>query len=271
MKAHHTAIVSKKAKIDADVEIGPYAIIEDDVEIARDVKIYARAYICSGTAIGEGTQVHMGVILGHDPQDFAYNGEKTYLRIGKRNIIREYATVHRGTKKGTSTEIGDDNFIMSHSHAGHNCKIGNKAILANGVLLGGHVEVEDGVFVSGNVVVHQFCRIGKLSMVGGFSGINKDVPPYLIIRGTSIVRGVNTIGLRRAGYKRDTIKEIKEVYGLLYQTDHNTTQALQEIAKRKYGKEIQHFINFVSSSKRGICRIREDRSFERDYGRSSVK
>ena len=210
MKAHPTAIVGKDTDIHPTASIGPYAIIEDGVKIAKGVKVCARAYICSGTEIGEGTEVHMGAVLGHIPQDLAFEGKKSYLKIGKKNIIREYATIHRGTKENTATEIGDENFLMALSHVGHNCKLGNNVILANGVLLAGYVNVEDMAFISGNVVVHQFCSIGKLAMIGGFTGVNKDIPPYMTVRGVSHVRSVNLIGLRRAGFKREAIKEIKD-------------------------------------------------------------
>lgn len=253
MKAHPTAIVSPKARIDTSVEIGPFVIIEDDVEIGGGSKIYARAYIASGTRIGSGTEVHMGAVLGHLPQDTAFEGKKSFLKIGKKNIIREYATVHRGTKPLSSTEIGDENFFMAHSHVGHNCRVGNKVILANGALLAGYVDVGDGVFISGNVVVHQFCRIGTLAIIGGFSGVNKDIPPYMTVRGPSRVRAVNLIGLRRAGFSRDIIKEIREAFKLIYRSNLNTKQAMAKILELNPGKEILHMVDFIRGSKRGIC------------------
>jgi len=256
MKVHPTAIVSKKAKIDSGVEIGPYAIIEDDVKIASGVKIYAHAYICNGTQIGEGTEVHMGAILGHAPQDLAFKGGKTYLKIGKNNIIREYATIHRATNEGTYTLIGDENYLMAISHVGHNCTLGNKVILANGALLAGHVNVEDGVFISGNVVIHQFCRIGKLAIIGGYTAINKDVPPYMAARGESCIRAINLIGLKRAGISREAINEIKKAFRLIYRSDMNTTQALDKILEDNPGEEVRYLVGFIKSSKRGICKNR---------------
>ncbi len=259
MTIHPTAIVSKRAEIDPGVEIGPYAIVEDDVKIRKNVKIYARAYICRNTQVDEGTQIHMGAVLGHLPQDLAFKGKETYLKIGKRNIIREYVTIHRGTKEGTATEIGDENFLMALSHIGHNCVLGNKVILANGVLLAGYVSVEDQAFISGNVVVHQFCSIGRLALIGGFSGVNKDVPPYMAVRGPSIVYSVNLVGLRRAGFKNSVIKEIKEAFTLIYRSNLNASQAIDKILKEhKPGKEIMHLIEFIKKSKRGICKYRWD-------------
>lgn len=255
-RIHHTAIIGKRVKIDRTVEIGPYAIIEDGVVIGKNVKIYARAHVSSGTEIGEGTEVHMGAVLGHLPQDLAFEGKKTYLRIGKKNIIREYVTIHRGTKEGTATELGNGNFLMALSHVGHNCVLGDNVILANGALLGGYVTVENQVFISGNVVVHQFCKIGKLAIVGGFSGVNKDVPPFMTVRGPSVIWSVNLVGMRRAGFKRDVISEIKDAFKLIYKSDLNTKQAIREIEKKNPGREVRYLVEFIKNSKRGICKYK---------------
>ena len=257
MKISDLAIVSKSAKIGPGVEIGPFAIVEDDVELGRGVKVRPHAYICSGTTVGDDTEIHMGAVIGHTPQDLAYDNKKTHLKIGKRNIIREYATIHRGTKEGTSTIIGDDCYFMAVSHVGHNCQIGNKVIVANGALLGGYVMVEDGAFISGNVVIHQFCRIGALSMIGGFTGINKDVPPYMLVRGPSVVRAINLVGLRRAKFSKGLMGNIRNAYKMLYASGINTKQALEEIRKMEPSKEIKHLIEFIENSKRGICKSRE--------------
>lgn len=266
MKIHPTAIIGKKSEIDSSVEIGPYAIIEDGVKIDKNVKIYAHAYICGGTGIGEGTQIHMGAVIGHLPQDLAFEGRKTYLKIGKRNIIREYVTIHRGTKENTATEIGDENFLMALSHIGHNCKLGNKVILANGALLAGHVNVEDSVFIAGNVVVHQFCKIGKLAMIGGFSGVNRDIPPYMVVRGPSRVRAVNLAGIRRAGFKNSAIKEIRKAFRLIYRSDLNTKQAVEKILELKPGKEVLHLVEFVKNSTRGIGKHEYTSRDKEDFG-----
>ena len=264
MKISEQAIVSKSAKLGDGVEIGPFAIIEDDVELGPGVKVWPHAYICTGSSIGEGTQVHMGAVVGHLPQDLAFKDRKTYVKIGKNNVIREYATIHRGTEEGSSTVIGDDCYLMVSSHVGHNCHIGNSVILANGVLLAGHVSVGDFAFVSGNVVVHQFCRIGTVAMIGGFTGINKDVPPYMLVRGPSVVRSLNLVGLRRLKFSRELINEMKEAYKLLFQSDLNTAQAIEGIRKLKPSKELDHLIEFIQTSKRGICKYKysDDEYFE---------
>lgn len=256
MNIHPTAIIDKSAEIAEGVEIGPYVIIERDVKIAKGVKIFANAYICRYTEIGEGTEVHMGAILGNVPQDLAFTDKETYLKIGKRNVIREYVTVHRGTKEGTSTVIGDDNFLMATAHVGHNCQIGNNTIIANGALLAGYVTVEDYAFISGNVVVHQFCRIGRIAIIGGFSGVNKDVPPYMSVRGPSVVWSINLVGLRRVKFSREIINQIKDAYNLVYSSGMNTNQALEEILKKDPVDEVKYFVNFIRESKRGICKYR---------------
>lgn len=256
-KISELAIVGKNAKVSEDAEIGPFAIVEDNVEIGPKVKIWPHAYISSGTSIGESTEIHMGAVLGHFPQDLAFDySAKTYLKIGKRNIIREYATIHRGTKDGSSTVIGDDCYLMALSHIGHNCEIGSNVIIANCALLSGHVTVEDKAFISGNVVIHQFCRIGTMSMIGGFTGINKDVPPYMLVRGPSVVRSINLVGLRRAKFSKELIDNLKEAFRLLYNADLNTAQAIEGIKKLKPSNELSHLINFIEHTKRGICKYK---------------
>jgi UDP-N-acetylglucosamine acyltransferase len=256
-KISELAIVSKKSKIAEDVEIGPYAIIEDDVEISSGVKIWPHAHICPGAQIGEEVQVHMGAVVGHLPQDLTFDTNiKTFTKIGKGTVIREYATIHRSTNEGLATTIGDGCYLMAVSHVGHDCHLGNNVILANGTLLAGHVDVGDNSFISGNVVVHQFCRIGSYCIIGGFSGVNKDVPPYMLVRGPSVMRGVNIVALRRAKFARDTIRKIMEAFKLLYHSNLNTSQALEEIKKLGPSKELDHLVEFILSSKRGICKYK---------------
>ena len=256
-KISDLAVVSEKAKISEGVEIGPYAIIESDVEISSGVKIWPHAHICSGTSIGEETEVHMGAVVGHLPQDLSFDVKtKTLTRIGKRTVIREYATIHRSTKTGEATTIGDGCYLMAVSHVGHDCHLGNNVILANGALLAGHVEVGDNSFISGNVVVHQFCRIGDYCIIGGFSGVNKDVPPYMLVRGPSVLRSVNLVGLRRAKFSRETIHKIMEAFKILFRSDFNTTQAIEEIKKLGQSNELDHLVEFILSSKRGICKYK---------------
>lgn len=258
------AVISNKAKIGDGAHVGPFAVIEDDVVVGSGVKIGPHACICKGTTIGNDVQIHMGAVLGNIPQDLSFKDRQTFLKIGDRTVIREYATLHRGTDEGSSTVVGDDCYLMAMSHVGHNCHIGNKVIIANGALLAGHVSVGDFVFISGNAVFHQFCRIGTLAMIGGFTGINKDVPPYMLVRGPSVIRGVNLVGLRRMKIPREVINSIKEAYRLLFQSDINTAQAIEEIRKLPPAKELDTLIDFIQGSKRGICKYKysDDEYFE---------
>ena len=251
------AAVSAKAHLGEGVEVGPFAVIEDGVTLGARVKVWPHAYICTGTTVGDDTQIHMGAVVGHAPQDLAFAGKPSFLTIGKRTVVREYATIHRGTEENSSTVIGDDCYFMATAHVGHNCQIGNKVIVVNAALLAGYVTVEDGAFISGNVVIHQFCRIGTMVMVGGYTAVNKDVPPYMLVRGPSVVRSLNLIGLRRAKFSRELIADLKEAFRLLYLADLNTQQALEGIAKLRQSPELDHLSAFIRSSKRGICKSKD--------------
>ena len=254
MSIHPTAIIGKKAEIAAEVEIGPFTIIEDDVNIAPGVKIGSSVYIFSGTEIGENTQIHIGAVLGHEPQDITFENKSSFLKIGKENIIREYVTIHRGTKENSSTIIGDNNFLMGFSHVAHNCNIGNNVILVNGTLLAGYVTIEDNAFISGNSVVHQFVKIGRLAMIGGLARVTKDVPPYMLLKGDSLIQTVNVVGIKRAGFSEEVKVEIRKAYKILYKMDLNVSQALEKMEKElKPSKEINHLIEFIRNSERGIC------------------
>ncbi len=251
---HPTAIIGKKVDLGEANEIGPHAIIEDGVKLGSANKILANAYISSGTELGNNNEIHMGAIVGHAPQDVAYKGAKTFTKIGDSNIIREYATIHRGTKEGTATIIGNHNFIMANAHIAHNCVLGNRIIMVNMASLTGHCEVEDMAFLSGMTGFHQFTRIGTLAMVSALSAINKDIPPYMICGGRpGVIQGINVVGLRRAGISQAIRTEIKESYRLLYRSGLNVEQALKEIEKNFKSKEVAHLTSFIRSSKRGIC------------------
>lgn len=254
MAIHSTAVVKPGAEIASDVEIGPYAVIEDNVKIGPRVKIWANAYICSFTEIGEDCEIHMGAVIGHVPQDLAFRKRRSRLIIGKRNIIREYVTIHRGTQEDSATLIGDDNFFMGFVHIGHNCKLGNNIVIVNGTVLGGYTEVEDKAFISAYVAIHQFVRIGAISMTGGPARIVKDVPPYMLAKDESTIYGINVVGLRRANFSQETRNNIKRAYKILYRSGYKLTQAIDEMEKANLGKEVQHLIDFLKrGSKRGLC------------------
>lgn len=254
MSIHPTAIVDPSAEVHADVEIGPYVVVDGPVKIGRGTRIMAHAYLTGWTEVGEDNEIHPGAVLGDAPQDRAYRGEESYLTIGDRNIFREHVQVHRGTTPGSSTVIGSDNFLMASSHVAHNCRLGDHVVLANGALLGGYVEVGHHAFISGHCVVHQFVRVGELSLMRGLSGTSRDVPPYSIVDWQHRVRGVNSVGLKRAGFDEQRIREIKEAFRTLFRKGRNLSLAVKEVeAKEKNSADVRTLLEFVRSSKRGVC------------------
>jgi UDP-N-acetylglucosamine acyltransferase len=214
----------------------------------------AQVYLTGWTEIGAYNEIHPGAILGDAPQDKAYKGEESYLKIGDRNIIREHVQIHRGTVAGSSTLVGDDNFFMACSHIGHNCRLGDQIILANNALLGGYVEVGKSVFISGNCVVHQFVRIGDYALMRGLSGTSRDVPPYSLIDWQHTVRGVNVVGLKRAGFDDLRIRDIRNAFRILFQKSRNLSLAAKELeAAGKTSPDVSKLLEFIRSSKRGVC------------------
>jgi UDP-N-acetylglucosamine acyltransferase len=254
MAIHPTAIVDPRAVIHTEAEIGPYAVIEGPVKIGRGTRIMAHATITGWTELGEGNEIHPGAAIGGAPQDLAYHGEESYLRIGNHNIFREHVQLHRGTAPGSSTVVGNHNFLMATSHVGHNCTLGDHIIMANGALLGGYVEVGDRVFISANCVVHQFVRVGEISLMRGLSGTSRDVPPYSIIDWQHTVRGVNVVGLKRAGFDERSIRKIKEAFRILFRQGRNLSRAVQEVETTLApSEEVTALLAFIKSSRRGIC------------------
>jgi UDP-N-acetylglucosamine acyltransferase len=214
----------------------------------------AHAYLTGWTEVGEDNEIHPGAVLGDAPQDKAYQGEESYLKIGDSNIFRECVQVHRGTAAGSSTVIDNNNFLMAAAHVGHNCRLGDHVVIANGALLGGYVEVGDHAFISGNCVVHQFVRIGKLSLMRGLSGASRDVPPYSIVDWQHRVRGVNVVGLKRAGFDKGRIREIKQAFRVLFRKRRNLSLAIKEIeGNGNYSADVNTLIEFIKSSTRGVC------------------
>lgn len=255
MNIHKTAIVNKDAQIGLGVEIGPYSIIEDDVVIGDNTKIGPFCVIKNGTRIGKNCRIDIGVVIGNDPQISGWKPAKSYVVIGDNNIIREYVTIHRSSYENEKTQIGNNNFIMANSHIAHDCKIGNNVVITNFAGLTGHVEVEDRATISGLVAIHQFVKIGRLSMVGGGAKVTQDVPPYFIADGhpASCV-GVNVVGLQRAGMSSKMRQDIKNAFRLLYRSHLNVSQALIRIKEEiPSSEEIEHLLAFIKASKRGIC------------------
>jgi UDP-N-acetylglucosamine acyltransferase len=251
---HPTAVIDSHAEIHPDCEIGPYVVVEGPVKIQRRTRVMAHATILGWTEIGEGNEIHPGAVLGGAPQDKGYSGAETYLKIGGHNVFRELVQVHRGTEPGSSTIIGADNYLMAGAHVGHNCRLGNHIVIVNGALLAGHVEVGDGAFISGNCVVHQFVRVGELSLMRGLSGASRDVPPYSIIDWQHTVRGVNAVGLKRAGFDERKIRALKEAFRVLFRKGRNLKLAIGELeAKKDLTPEVLSLLAFIKSSKRGVC------------------
>ncbi len=254
MSIHPTAVIDSQAEIAADVEIGAYVVIEGRVRIGRGTRVMAHAYLTGWTEIGEDNEIHPGAALGGAPQDKAYGGQETYLRIGQRNIIREHVQIHRGTAADSATVIGDDNFLMANSHVGHNCRLGNNVVLANGALLAGYVEVGNNAFISGNCVVHQFVRIGDYALMRGLSGTSRDVPPYALIDWQHTVRGVNVIGLKRAGFDEKRIRAIRDAFRVLFRKGRNLALAVKEIEKSgRANPDVSALLDFIKASRRGVC------------------
>jgi UDP-N-acetylglucosamine acyltransferase len=254
MSIHPTAIVDPRAEIDGSAEIGPYVVVQGPVKIGRATRVMAHASMMGWTEIGVENEIHGGTVIGDAPQDQAYKGEESYLKIGDRNIIREFVQIHLGTKPGSSTIIGNDNFLMATSHVAHNCRLGNRIVMVNGAVLGGYVEVGDQAFISAHCVVHPFIRVGELSMMRGLSGTSRDVPPYSIIDWQHRVRGVNVIGLKRAGYDDQRIRQIREAYRILFRKGRNLSLAVEElIQKTQPSGEVAALLDFIKSSERGVC------------------
>lgn len=249
-----TARVHPNAQIAPRAVIGEYAVIEEDVNIGAFCRLEPYVYVKRWTTLGDRNEISAGTVLGTDPLDKNFSGERSYLRIGNGNIIREHYTVSRGTQPESVTEIGDGNYIMTSGHIAHNCKIGNNCVIASCALVAGHVEVEDQAFISGGVVIHQYSKIGRLAMIGGNSRVNNDVPPYFLYSEFNVApKGLNLVGLRRAGFSREEISALKNAYRILYRSGLKLEDALKQIDA--IGTEhTRHLASFIRSSERGICR-----------------
>ena len=254
---HPTAIIDSDVEIEDDVSIGPYSIIGKGVKLKKGVKLISNVIIEGRTEIGEDTMVYPFTSIGLPPQDLKYKGEDTGVTIGRKNIIREYITIHRGSVGGDGfTVIGDNNFLMAYVHIAHDCKIGSNVIMANAATLAGHVKVEDHAVIGGLVAVHQFTRIGAYAMVGGFSGIGQDIPPYTIAAGARArLYGLNIVGLKRHGFSDETISDLKKAYKILFREKRTLKDAIKKVQEDlPYTEEIRHLIEFIEANKRGICR-----------------
>ena len=250
---HPTAIIHPKAKLDSTASVGPFAVIDEGVELGANCVIGPHVYLTGLTVIGTGNQFHAGCVIGDAPQDLKYKNEPTRLRIGDNNVFREHTTVHRSTKLDSETVVGSHNFFMANSHVAHNCVIGNHVILANGALLGGHAVVQDRAFISGNCLVHQFTCVGTLALMQGGAAISKDLPPFCVALRDNEMCGLNVIGLRRAGFAAEERLELKRLYHLLFRNGKNLREALAEARSNFTSVPAKVLIDFIAEAKRGVC------------------
>jgi len=250
-----TARIDPGASIGPGVSIGEYCVIEPDVAIGAGCRLEPYVYVKRWTTLGQANEISAGTVLGTDPLDKNFTGERSYLRIGARNSIREHYTISRGTQPESATEIGDDNYIMTSGHIAHNCKIGNKTVICSCALVAGYVEVEDGAFISGGVVIHQCSKIGTLAMIGGNTRVNSDVPPFMLCSDfNAAVKGLNVIGLKRAGFRLSDIAELKKAYRILFRSGLKLEDALRRIEVECPTEHTRRLVEFIRRSERGICR-----------------
>jgi len=255
---HSTALIDPKAEIGEGVEIGPYSVIEKDVSIGEGTKVGPHVVIREGTHIGKRCQIFQFASVGEAPQATFYRGEKTSLFMGDQNIIREFVTLHRGTiKGGGKTAIGNENFFMAYSHVAHDCQIGNQVVLANGATLAGHILIEDYAVIGGLSAIHQFCQVGTHAFISGLTGVSLDIPPYMLASGSRAkLFGLNAVGLKRHGFSEETLKTLKKVYRIIFRSGLTLEKAMKKVEEDEISKtpEVQHLLQFIQRSKRGISR-----------------
>ncbi len=251
---HETAIVDQLADLGKDVSVGPYSIVGPNVRVGDGTIIGSHVLIEKDTHLGENCKIFKGAVLGTDPQDLKYHNERTFLSVGNRTIIREYATLHRGAKDQCRTRVGSDCLIMAYAHVAHDCQIGDGVILANTVNMAGHVSIEDHVIIGGVTPIHQFVRIGKYAFIGGGSRVNKDIPPFVRAVGNPLsLSGLNSVGLLRHGFSEGVRLELKRAYRIFFRSDLNVSQAVKRAREElRPLDEVTDFIDFIEKSERGV-------------------
>lgn len=256
LKVHPTAIVSPKAQLASDVEVGAYSFIGPDVKIGTGTTIGMHCVVDNNTTIGKNCRVYTGAVVGSIPQDLKFKGEKSSLKIGDNNIIREYATLNLGTGEGGLTQIGNNNLLMAYSHIAHDCIVGDDCIIANCGTLAGHVIIENKAVVGGLVAIHQFVKMGTLSIVGGCSKVVQDIPPFSTCDGhPTKVFGVNLVGLKRANLSEESIDGLKRAFKIMFRLGLTISHAIERVQKEiPPSPEINHLITFIQTSERGIGR-----------------
>ncbi len=255
---HPTALVDPKAEMGENVDIGPYSVIEKRVSLGEGTKIGPHVVIREGTQIGRQCQIYQFCSVGEAPQATAYRGEPTLLQVGDHNIIREYVTLHRGSVKGGGrTVLGHENFIMAYSHVAHDCQIGNHVVMANGATLAGHILIEDHAIIGGLAAIHQFCRVGTHAIISGLTGVSQDVPPYMMAAGSRAkLYGLNSVGLKRHQFSEQEIKALKKAYRIIFRSGLTLEKAMRAVEEDDifHIPKVQHLLQFIQHSKRGICR-----------------
>jgi UDP-N-acetylglucosamine acyltransferase len=250
-----TARVHPEAVIGPHSKVGEFCVVEADVVVGARCLLEPYVYVKRWTTMGAENEISAGTVLGTDPLDKVFTGERSYLVIGERNKIREHYTISRGTKPESETRIGDRNYIMTSGHIAHNATLGNDIVVASCALVAGYVEIESQAFISGGVVIHQYSRIGRLAMIGGNTRVNSDLPPYFLYSDFNVAaKGLNTVGLKRAGFSLDEVRRLKTAYRILYRSGLKLDDALTRIQNEVPSEQTRHLIEFIRSSKRGICR-----------------
>jgi UDP-N-acetylglucosamine acyltransferase len=257
MNIHPTAIVDPRAELDSDVQVGPYAVIREDVSIGSGSQIGSHVVIEPFVSIGRDCRIFHFASIGATPQSLKFEGEKTYVKIGRGTIIREFVTIHRGTGFGGGiTEVGEQNFLMAYTHIAHDCKTGRMVVMANNATLAGHITIGDYATVGGLTAIHQFVKVGDYAFIGGKSAVVKDIPPFVIAAGDRArLHGMNSVGLKRHGFTQNTINELKKVYRIIFRIGLTRNEALERVkAEVEQIPEVVKFLEFIQSSQRGITR-----------------
>ena len=250
---HPTAVVSPAARLAADVRVGPFAVIEDGVTLGAGCVVGPHAHLLGTVVAGAGNAFHTGCVIGDTPQHSAYAGEPTRVEIGDGNVFRECVTVHRGMPATGTTRIGNRNLFMVGSHVAHDCRVADGCNFANCAVIGGHAEIADGAFLSGNTAVHQFCRVGRLAMLSGTSAVSQDLPPFWIVQAVNVVHGVNVIGMRRAGIPHAEIQAVRRAFKLLNRSGLTISAAVARCeAEDGHLPAVRELVGFIRGSKRGI-------------------
>lgn len=254
MPIHPTAIVDAKAELDSSVDVGPYCVIEGHVRVAAGCHLYHGVYLTGWTEIGENCVLHPGAVVGHAPQDTKYRGERSYCRVGRNTVLREYVTIHRGTIPESATVVGEDCFLLACSHVAHNCTVGNHVTLVNAVLLGGHVTVEDRATLGGGAVVHQFVRVGELTMIAGGARVTSDIVPFALVDRDGRIAGLNSVGLRRTEMPREHVLELRGAYRTLLGRGGSFRESVEQFAGSATSAPAQRLLRFIrTESRRGIA------------------